>query len=96
MSLLGEFVRIPEPLCAKIFQPESLSQSWSYSKRAWIAVALSAAGAVWRAKIPAREKFVLLGVPATFVARRIVRAGRHLPRSCLGRLRRSAETTRRP
>ena len=93
MSLLGEFVHIPEPLVTKIFQPQSLSQSWSYSKRAWIAVAMSAAGAVRRAKIPAREKFVLLGVPATFVARRIVRGGRHLPRWCLGRLRRWAETS---
>jgi glycosyltransferase involved in cell wall biosynthesis len=89
MSLLGEFVRIPERLCTKIFQPESLSQSWSYSRRAWIAVALSSAGAVWRSNIPAREKFVLLGVPATFVGRRLLRAARLLPGWCLRRLRRA-------
>ena len=88
MSLLGEFVRVPEPLCTKIFQPGSLSQTWSYSRRAWIAVALSAAGAVWRAKIPAREKFVLLGVPTAFVGRRLARVSRFVVRWTLGGTRR--------
>ena len=79
MSLLGEFVRVPECLCTKIFQPRSLSQTWNYSRRAWIAVALSAAGAVWRAMIPAHEKLMLLGIPAAFVGRRLVRAIRRPP-----------------
>lgn len=96
MSLLGEFVRIPERLCTKIFQPESLSRSWSYSRRDWIAVALSAAAAVSRAKIPIRDKVVLLGVPTAFVARRLVRAARLFPRWSLRRLRRGAEKERLP
>jgi glycosyltransferase involved in cell wall biosynthesis len=90
MSLLGEFVRVPELLCTKIFQPGSLSQTWSYSRRAWIAVALSVAGAVWRAKIPAREKFALLGVPAAFVGRRLARASLLPVRWTLGGVRRRA------
>jgi glycosyltransferase involved in cell wall biosynthesis len=88
MSLLGEFVRIPEPLCTKIFQPESLSKSWQYSRRDWIAVAMSSAGVVWQAKMPRREKLVLLGVPAAFVARRVVRLARRSPGRVLSRLRR--------
>ena len=88
MSLLGEFVRIPEPLCTKIFQPDSLSKSWRYSRRDWIAVAASAAGVVWRAEIPAREKLLLAGVPASFVARRLVRVARRAPRWLVRRLRR--------
>lgn len=87
MSLLGEFVRIPEPLCTKIFQPDSLSKSWQYSRRDWIAVACSAAGAVWQAKIPRREKVALLGVPAAFVARRAVRLARRTPGRVLRHLR---------
>ena len=88
MSLLGEFVRIPEPLCTKIFQPDSLSKSWRYSRRDWIAVAASAAEVVWRAEIPAREKLLLAGVPASFVARRLVRVARRAPRWLVRRLRR--------
>jgi hypothetical protein len=90
MSLLGEFVRIPEALCTKIFQPDSLSKAWRSSRRDWIAVALSAAGAMRQAKIPRREKLVLLGVPTAFVARRVVRAARRSPRWLLRRLRRPA------
>ena len=96
MSLLGEFVRIPERLCTKIVRPESLSQSWSYSPRDWIPVALSAAGAVWRAKIPPREKLVLLGVLAASMGRQLVRAARLLPRWCLRRLRRWAKRKEGP
>jgi glycosyltransferase involved in cell wall biosynthesis len=81
MALLGEFVRIPESLCTKIFQPRSLSQSWTYSRRAWIAVAISCAGAVARANIPVSEKLLLLRVPIAFVGRRVRRtSGRTLGR----------------
>jgi glycosyltransferase involved in cell wall biosynthesis len=76
MALLGEFVRIPECLCTKIFQPRGLSQSWTYSRRAWIAVAISSAQAVARANIPLSEKFLLLKVPVAFVGRRVRRTGR--------------------
>jgi glycosyltransferase involved in cell wall biosynthesis len=88
MSLLGEFVRIPEPLVTKIYKNDSLSLTWSYSKRNWIAVAASAARVVLRAKIPAREKAALVEVPVTFVASRLGRRARRLPRRSLDLLRR--------
>jgi glycosyltransferase involved in cell wall biosynthesis len=97
MSLLGEFVRIPEALCTKIFQPDSLSKTWSYSRRDWIAVAMSASGGVWRANIPLREKLLLVRVPAGFVARRLARAAVRSPRWLLRRLqRRTAIGVREP
>jgi glycosyltransferase involved in cell wall biosynthesis len=96
MSVLGEFVRIPEPLCTKIFQPDSLSKTWSYSRRDWIAVAVSAAGALAGANITLREKFALLGVPTAFVARRLLRVARRSPRLVLRSLRRGTQDAGHP
>jgi glycosyltransferase involved in cell wall biosynthesis len=76
MTLLGEFVRIPERLCTKVLQPGSLSRSRSWGSRDTIlygAVALSAMRAVSRAEIPVREKFVLQGTLAAFVWRKLWR-----------------------
>jgi glycosyltransferase involved in cell wall biosynthesis len=84
MSLLGEFVRIPECLCTKIYQPRSLSRGWDYGLRSWVAVALSARRAVSGAEIPVREKLILHGILAVFVGRRVGRASR----PTLGRWRR--------
>lgn len=70
MSLLGEFVHIPEPLCTKIFRQRSLSQRWNFGARSWNAVALSAIGAVSRAEIPLREKLVLYSSLVKLVRRR--------------------------
>src|SRR5262249_29987842 len=49
MSLLGEFVRVPEHLVTKIYQAQSLSRTWRFGFRAWSAVTLSAMQAVFRA-----------------------------------------------
>ncbi len=84
MSLLGEFVRIPECLCTKIYQPRSLSRGWDYGLRSWVAVALSAMRAVSGAEIPIREKFTLHGTLVVFVGRRVGRTSRRT----LGRWRR--------
>ena len=70
MSLLGEFVRIPEPLCTKIIRPRSLSRGWNFGARSWSAVALSAIRAVSRAEIPIREKLVLQSSLVRLVRRR--------------------------
>jgi len=59
MSLLGEFVRVPELLCTKIIRSQSLSRGWRFGARSWNAVTLSAIGAVSRARIPIREKLAL-------------------------------------
>ena len=69
MSLLGEFVRVPERLCTKVYQPQSLSRQWSFGVRSWSAVALSAMRAVSRARIPTHEKLVLDAILARFAWR---------------------------
>ncbi len=84
MSLLGEFVRIPEPLCTKIYQPESLSRGWSFGVRSWSAVTLSAMAAVSRAEIPTGEKLVLFGTLAAFAWSRL---GDVIRRALIRRLR---------
>jgi hypothetical protein len=71
MSLLGEFVRIPEPLCTKIYQTRSLSRTWSFGVRSWCSVAASASGAVGRAGIPVSEKLVLQAILARFAWRHV-------------------------
>lgn len=75
MSLLGDFVRIPERLVTKIFHQRSLSLGWNYDLGPFSAVTLSAMGAVSRAEIPTREKLVLYGTLAgslTGLARRLL------------------------
>jgi glycosyltransferase involved in cell wall biosynthesis len=92
MSLLGEFVRTPDLLCTKIYQPRSLSRSWRFDLGSWTAVTLSAMAAVSRAKIPVGEKLVLHGTLAAFHGRHLRRAARHLAGDTLRKLglRRSA------
>jgi glycosyltransferase involved in cell wall biosynthesis len=70
MSLLGEFVRIPEVLCTKVIRSQSLSRGWNFSARSWNAVTLSSIGAVSRARIPIREKLVLQAVLVRLARRR--------------------------
>ena len=79
LSLLGESVRIPEPLITKIYQERSLSREWRHGLRHWGAVTLSAAGAVARAGIGAREKLVLHAALAGTFGRQVRAAvGRRL------------------
>lgn len=77
MSLLGEFVRVPEQLCTKVYVTGSLSRSWRFGARAWSAVTLVAMGAVRRARIPLREKVslhaTLAGCASYYVARSVQR-----------------------
>ena len=68
MSLLGEFVRIPERLVTKIFRQRSLSLGWNYGLGPFSAVTLSAMGAVFRAEMLTREKLVLYGTLAEALA----------------------------
>ncbi|HYM82340.1 MAG TPA: glycosyltransferase family 2 protein [Candidatus Limnocylindria bacterium] len=81
MSLLGEFVRIPECLVTKIYQQRSLSRGWDFGGRSWSAVTLSAVATVSRAQIPVREKLALFGTLAVFLALRL----RHASRLTIGR-----------
>jgi glycosyltransferase involved in cell wall biosynthesis len=84
MSLLGEFVRIPERLVRKIYLPTSLSRGWDFGARSWTAVTISAMRGVGRARIGTGEKLALGRALAGFL-------GRHYRRA----LRRSAGRARR-
>lgn len=59
MSLLGEFVRVPETLCHKFYQPGSLSRSWPYSDRQWIEVSASCMREIWMSELPLKDKLRL-------------------------------------
>ncbi len=61
MALLGEFERIPDPLCTKQLRAESVAAGWRFMPRFWYAAAASCAREVLRADITAREKQILLG-----------------------------------
>jgi glycosyltransferase involved in cell wall biosynthesis len=95
MSLLGEFVRIPQCLCTKIYQPRSLSRGWSFGARSWSAATLSAMTEVARANISTREKLVLHGALAGFAGHQVRRAIRRaLRRPFRGRRNLHRRTTR--
>ena len=74
LSLRGEFARVPERLCTKIYMERSLSRGWDVGARSWGAVTLSAMGAVSRAEIPIGEKLALHGTLAALAGRRFRRA----------------------
>jgi len=76
LSLLGTFVRVPERLCTKIYQPRSLSRGWDLGLKSATAVVLSAMQGVWGSSIPISEKAVLLGTLGALGARRARRAFR--------------------
>jgi hypothetical protein len=94
MSLLGGFVRVPDILVTKIYQPTSLSRTWHFGARSWLAVTASARQALAHRRLPARERLPLEGTLAGFAAGKVRRS----IRSHLGRafrrtgLRRSPET----
>ena len=75
MSLLGEFVRVPETLCTKIYQPRSLSRTWDFGFGSWQAVTASAMRVAARHDLtwPARQ--ALRGELAVFLAGHAWRAG---------------------
>lgn len=69
MSLLGEFVRIPQNLCTKIYTPQSLSRSWSAVTGPAMAVTLSAWREVARAKVPVKDRIAIGGDLARYLWR---------------------------
>ena len=58
LSLLGEFIRVPEPLIRKVWRDESLSAGWNRRLRVWpaAAVMLACAREVRRARPPFSEE----------------------------------------
>ena len=59
LALLGEFVRVPEPLVRKDWRKEGLSHSWRGTLRQKLGVTLSCMREIQRAGLPAPEELAL-------------------------------------
>ena len=59
LSLLGEFVRVPEALVEKCYRPTSLSASWKYSFWQRLGALTACMTEIRRAKLPIAEELVI-------------------------------------
>ncbi|HET8779044.1 MAG TPA: glycosyltransferase, partial [Agromyces sp.] len=73
LSLIGEFVRVPEVLCTKYYMAGSISKLWPHDADQLLALRRSGLAEVERSSLSRREKFILAG----FLWRRVY--GRRLP-----------------
>ncbi|WP_438855418.1 glycosyltransferase family 2 protein [Agromyces sp. M3QZ16-3] len=82
LSLIGEFVRVPEVLCTKFYRSGSLSKTWPHDVDQVAALRRSGVAEIRRSSLPARQKTMLTG----YLMRRIY--GRRLPGPVKGAFRR--------
>jgi glycosyltransferase involved in cell wall biosynthesis len=61
LSLLGEFVRVPETLCFKYYKPGSLSLGWEFSPQQGFELGASLLRELWNSELTAAEKLALAG-----------------------------------
>jgi len=87
MSLLGEFARVPENLCTKIYQPRSLSRGWDFGARSWLSVTRSAMAVVSRSDLGWADRMRLHGTLIRFAGGRLRRSIRRAPGRALRGLR---------
>lgn len=59
MSLLGEFVRVPETLCHKFYMPGSLSRGWEFSAKQHYEVCAACMRELWNSGLTTDEKLDL-------------------------------------
>lgn len=59
LSLLGEFVRVPEALVEKCYRPTSLSTSWKYSLWQRLGALTACMTEIRRAKLPIAEELII-------------------------------------
>lgn len=59
MSLLGEFIRVPEVLYRKVEKNKSLSRIWKHTTRPWLAATLASASEIYRSRLSLIEKILL-------------------------------------
>jgi|SRR5579872_3818447 len=64
LSLLGEFVRVPQTLCFKYYKPGSLSRGWAFSPEQHFEVGASILRELWTSDLNSREK-LSLAIPLT-------------------------------
>lgn len=74
MSLLGEFVRVPETLCHKFYKPGSLSKTWDFSEAQEYEVSAACMREIWISDLSTDEK-LRLAAPLTSA---LARAGRRI------------------
>lgn len=59
LSLLGDFVRVPETLCFKFLQTHSLSRTWDYTDAQWLAVHAACLREIWESDLGEGDKLAL-------------------------------------
>lgn len=59
LSLLGEFVRVPQTLCLKFYKPGSLSRSWAFSPAEYFEVDAALMRELWDSELTSQEKLQL-------------------------------------
>lgn len=83
LSLIGEFVRVPEALCTKYYQATSLSKRWPHDADQVLALKRSGIAEIRRSRrLSSAQKAILTG----YLRRRVL--GRHLPDGAKRALRR--------
>ncbi len=87
MALIGEFVRVPEVLCRKIYRKGSISKTWPHSRRQRVALKIAGVKAIFRSDLPPASKAVLL-------ARASLLRVRRMPSALAARVRRRLAASR--
>lgn len=59
LSLMGEFIRVPETLCFKFFKEGSISKGWAYSKAQIVAANTACMREVWNSELSDAEKLLI-------------------------------------
>ena len=59
LSLLGQFIRVPQTLCFKFYKPGSLSQTWAYSTEQYAELAAAHLREIWNSELTTPEKLTL-------------------------------------
>lgn len=76
MSLLGEFVRVPELLCHKFYKKGSLSRSWAFTREQFFEVRCACMRELWDSELTGEEKLrIALPLARALVTLRQARAG---------------------
>jgi glycosyltransferase involved in cell wall biosynthesis len=70
LSLLGEFVRVPEALVEKCYRHTNLSASWKYSVWQRLGVLTACMTEIRRAKLPIAEELTIQGKLVEFALKR--------------------------
>ena len=69
LSLLGDFVRMPEVLCFKTYMTSSLSRSWDFSRKEWREATASCIREIWNSHLPTNQRLQLSKVATQVMAR---------------------------